>query len=890
MANSQQPPDFRTLASPVFAASTARGADTPGAADAAIYKAILAPPQQPDEVGRLGGYRVLKLLGQGGMGLVFLAEDERLQRTVALKVMLPKFAADENARLRFLREARLAAGITSDHIITLYQVGEERGIPFIAMELLKGRSLEDWLAKGKPVTMRQIARIGRDVAKGLAAAHAKGLVHRDIKPANLWLEAPNGRVKILDFGLARQAHDEVTLTRTGAIVGTPAYMAPEQANGDETDARTDLYSLGCVLFHLCTGRLPIQGEGVLPLLAALATTTAPPVRSINPQVPEALANLVDQLLARNPAERPESAQKVMTALSAIEAELGRGPATGSMAVNIGGESVSLRQVVLPTPRPWPYLPSALVAGALVALIGSMGGWWLFSGTPPAQVAPTQLAVSDRPPPDAPPKDNLRSTDPLALPSLPKREPNAVKTVALWVQSVGGRVTVRRDANDQTLGPQASLPEEPWALIGVDLSNCSVVGDGDSGRLRDAPEVEELSLLRTGITDEGLRHLAGCRRLKKVRLDGLPVTAHGLRALADLPIVQLGLAGTRITPQALPIILGFGDLESLDLTGCPFADADLAQLAELRKLRKLIVTGTKATDAGVEQLATQLPACTIGWQGRWLPPRGTSAKSMTPAETPPSPPPPTVAPPRTALRFDGTRTYVDIPKLPWPGDQAFTIEAYVVPRGERRPVPLIQWRANDDLIALIAFAEGMGTSGTATRDWAGILHRNQQERSVVSLGSLNAGKRSHIAFVWTGTGGGIFIDGQMVNNAQFAWTSSGFAFGFDAGGRPVGKPMRKPERKVPAEPLLRIGAGGLEGQRKVGPFFQGELAELRISKVARYTEAFTPAARFDSDADTLGLYHADEGQGDILKDSSGHNRHGKIMHGQWVKLPAEPGGK
>jgi len=173
---------------------------------------FLAPAEGPGEIGRLGGYRILKILGSGGMGVVFHAEDPALQRPVAVKAMLPRMAASASARLRFLREGRAAASLHHDHIVPIYQVGEDRGVPFLAMPLLRGESLEDRLKREGEGALppAEVCRIGREIAEGLAAAHARGLVHRDVKPANVWLESDgesvmptSGRVKILDFGLAR---------------------------------------------------------------------------------------------------------------------------------------------------------------------------------------------------------------------------------------------------------------------------------------------------------------------------------------------------------------------------------------------------------------------------------------------------------------------------------------------------------------------------------------------------------------------------------------------------------------------------------------------------------------------------------------------------------------
>ncbi len=284
---------------------------------AASPVAYLGPPRHPDELGTLGKYRVLKQLGAGGMGAVFLGIDEALDRKVALKVMLPQHAAKAKAKERFLREARAAAKVKSDHVITLHEVGEANGVPFIAMEYLQGQPLDEFLTENSNPTAAQILRIGREVAAGLADAHALGLVHRDIKPANLWLEAPKGRVKILDFGLARSQTEDVQLTNSGAILGTPAYMSPEQAMGKPLDGRSDLFSLGGVLYRLCTGRLPFPGQSPMEVLTRLATEEPMPVRGLNPAIPEALATVVHTLLAKDPADRYATADEAGRAIAAV---------------------------------------------------------------------------------------------------------------------------------------------------------------------------------------------------------------------------------------------------------------------------------------------------------------------------------------------------------------------------------------------------------------------------------------------------------------------------------------------------------------------------------------------------------------------------------------------
>jgi WD40 repeat protein len=318
---------------------------------------FLAPAQQTGEMGRLGPYRVLRTLGSGGMGMVVEAEDPDLQRPVALKVMRPGLAVSDSARKRFLREARAAAALDHDHIVKIYQVGEDRGVPFIAMQLLRGQSLQDRLEEPTPLPLGEAIRIGRELAEGLAAAHAAGLIHRDIKPANIWLEEPRGRVKILDFGLARSQADDAHLTQAGALAGTPGFMAPEQARGQAVDVRSDLFSLGCVLYRLLTGAAPFQGDSAMDVLVSLANHQPPPPQTRNPEVPPALSDLVMRLLSKDPAGRPPSAGAVIETLDRLDPA-----ATLRLAPPAPGRR-----------RPGRWVAAAIAAGLLFAGGGLLAG-------------------------------------------------------------------------------------------------------------------------------------------------------------------------------------------------------------------------------------------------------------------------------------------------------------------------------------------------------------------------------------------------------------------------------------------------------------------------------------------------------------------------------------
>jgi len=370
-------------------------ANARGAGHDASLTDFLAPPQADDELGRLGKYRILKILGHGGMGVVYKAQDPRLKRTVAIKAMLPTLAASASAGKRFLREAEAMAALKHDHIVSIYDVDEERGVPFMAMEFLKGEPLDERLKRDEELPLAEMLRIGREIAQGLAAAHHTGLIHRDIKPANIWLEDQHntlspggrgqgeggeGRVKILDFGLARAATQDAGLTQQGSIIGTPAYMAPEQGRGDDVDARCDLFSLGVVLYRMCTGQQPFVGRDTVSTLMAVALHEPTAPRKLNEKLPKELAELIMGLLEKDPAKRIASADEVVKALQKMERELIR---------KQEATEVTVKQSITPATLPSPgtrgkgpgvrasrrKLPLILAGVALLALF--VGTWAVF---------------------------------------------------------------------------------------------------------------------------------------------------------------------------------------------------------------------------------------------------------------------------------------------------------------------------------------------------------------------------------------------------------------------------------------------------------------------------------------------------------------------------------
>ncbi|MBX3397146.1 MAG: protein kinase [Gemmataceae bacterium] len=610
---------------------------------------FLRPPQKPDEIGRLGPYRVLDTLGQGGMGLVYRAEDEKLRRTVALKVMLPKFAASPQAAQRFLREARLQAAVEHDHVVPIYQADEADGIPFIAMPLLKGRTLADALKATPRLPASEALRIGREIAEGLAAAHATGLIHRDIKPANVWLEGDRRRVKILDFGLARaesSGEAETHITQEGAIVGTPAYMSPEQAAADELDPRTDLFSLGVVLYQMATGHLPFHGRNVTAVLTALTTKNPEAPRQHAPDLPPALDGLILKLLEKDRRNRPPSAQAVVDAIKLIEAGFDRAyevvPVAAPAVVAAPDPSTEFafeedertqfvsKEVPAPAKRAprWPWIAGAaalvLILGIAVSqLLSKPKGTLVVDATdadlevivrrgdatviaasrgrefPLAPGVGYSLDIANRKdtheiaPERFEIRPNARTTVQVRMAKpIPKPKPKVSPIDGLtdeqrealnWVLAVGGDLHVAVDGQQQLL-KGGLLPKTRFELLHVSLASVK------------EPELVILSNLRKMPPIENSLHLGNTAITGKT-LDALP----GMASMKDLR--SLALVGTGVGSD-LSALARLSQLRILRLEVTKIDDVGLVHLAMFPALESLDLreNGDRITNRGLDHLA------------------------------------------------------------------------------------------------------------------------------------------------------------------------------------------------------------------------------------------------------------------------------------------------
>lgn len=330
---------------------------------------VLGSSTRAGALGSLGKYHVLRTVGHGGMGVLFEAYDDHLQRTVAVKVLNRALSSSATARRRFIREARAAAAVNHPNVVTIHAVEEHAHLPFLVMEFVHGKSLREHLRQKGQLGALEAIRISAQIAAGLAAAHAQGVIHRDVKPGNVMLEGGE-RVKITDFGLARAASDNVDLTSAGRALGTPAYMAPEQVSGKKLDARADLFALGCVMFAMVNGRSPFHGQNVLEIAHNVLHLEPPRLDAAGGDVPPFYADMVARLLEKDPDRRYQSAAEVADILNRHLTQLNL--ATSDELPGLLAPAVA-RQV---PPRRRGKRLAAAVAGLTLVLLVVAGVLWL----------------------------------------------------------------------------------------------------------------------------------------------------------------------------------------------------------------------------------------------------------------------------------------------------------------------------------------------------------------------------------------------------------------------------------------------------------------------------------------------------------------------------------
>jgi serine/threonine protein kinase/uncharacterized membrane protein len=608
-------------------------------------------------------FRIQKVLGEGGMGTVYLADDTRLGRKVALKTLKRELAVNPAAKDRFLREARSAAQLEHDHVIPIHYVGEANGIPFLAMPFLQGEPLDVRIRReqssGNLLPISETVRIVGQIASGLAVAHARGLIHRDIKPANIWLEAPSGRVKILDFGLARSQSDEAHLTVSGTILGTPAYMAPEQARGLPVDHRADLFSLGCILYEMLTGNRPFTGCDTMAILSSLALDNPPAPNEVNLHCPESLSKLTMQMLEKQLERRTASAKVIVDALAKMGASnsnstsiLGPNPFAD---IDTPDHTQQLSEIApklasQTTPRKRRRVP-VFAIGVLLALIG-VG--IAFSGTifrlatnqgelvievddkdVEVKIVQNGVVVQDKTNKreftltagkgeiEVVDRDGLKVTTKTfeltrngkttvrvtvgeladARKPTPKIEPQPVKssdpdrTAAEYVLSIGG--VVRINDQDRVLKKLAELPKEQFTLSTIYLGDNLQVSDAGLAHFKGCKNLTHLHLHYTQASDAGLAHFKDCNNLTYLHLSGTKVGDAGLGYFKDCKkLTDLQLGETQVSDAGLAHFKDCKNLTDLHLGGTKVSDVGLAYFKDCKNLTGLNLHHTKVSEVGL----------------------------------------------------------------------------------------------------------------------------------------------------------------------------------------------------------------------------------------------------------------------------------------------------
>jgi eukaryotic-like serine/threonine-protein kinase len=353
-----------------------------------------------------GRYRLERELGRGGMATVHLGHDVELGRPVAVKILAAQLAGDEELRARFVREARLAARLSHPNIVQVFDAGEDDGLPYIVMEHVPGATLAEELRRSGRLPAGRTVDLGLQVCAGLEHAHAAGLVHRDVKPQNLILR-DDGVVKIADFGIARAA-ETTQLTQTGSVLGTAAYLAPEQAAGERVTAAADIYSLGVVLYELLTGKTPYAFESLAELVDKQRHAPVRPIRGLARDVPEGLEETIMRCLARNPSYRPASAAELARELTGAAPEPPTMPLPERSVVRASEVTTGPLPRERPEPQRGPRRTSAAVVAALgLALVAAAVGIWaggadLGGGRSGSKTKPGTTTVSV---PPVPPSDD-----------------------------------------------------------------------------------------------------------------------------------------------------------------------------------------------------------------------------------------------------------------------------------------------------------------------------------------------------------------------------------------------------------------------------------------------------------------------------------------------------
>jgi len=581
---------------------------------------------------RLGHYLLLEPIGTGGMGQVYKAYEPALERLVAVKILRAELMGNSNLIRRFHSEAAAAARLAHRNIVSVYFSGEDRGFVYYAMELIQGETLALNLTGHARLPVAESLHVVEQVLAALDAAHTEGLVHRDIKPRNILIESATGRAVVADFGLVKYLNRPGDLTSTGMVLGTVEYISPEQGLGQAIDCRSDLYSVGVVMFRLLSGRLPFKADHPSALIYQHVHTPPPALNRIAPDVPPPLCAIVDRLMRKSPDERYRTAREVLHDLNQFRAgrpdlkitvsfkgsNTDRSIDAGSPSENLSDshtahwtESESelgpyeappaLRNTAPSFVRGLRNRPK-LIAGSIVVLaIGAAVGILLnpaFRPRSPATgltgPAPETSAGAGAP--------EVTVPGPEIGPATRVEPDKANERATQWLLRLGGVGQIAVDQVTREVAAATDVPAAPFRLLEINLKGNANVNDEELASLPSLPDLKELNLALTKVTDMGVRALPEFPRLQTLYLSQTnagDAALESLRRYGDIHI--LNLDGTRITDEGLGKVALLVRIEILSMVNTSVTDAGLKELRHFPKLMMLGLNGTQVGDAGMQHV-------------------------------------------------------------------------------------------------------------------------------------------------------------------------------------------------------------------------------------------------------------------------------------------------
>lgn len=842
----------------------------------------------------LGDYVIVDAIGAGGMGQVYLAEHRRMGRRVALKTLPPAVANDPSTLQRFGREVRAAARLSHPNIVTAFDAGEDKGVHYFVMEYVPGTDLSKLVREQGPLSIDRGLDFLLQAARGLEYAHQEGIVHRDIKPSNMLLDE-KGTVKILDMGLARLAGDgediaTESLTQTGVLMGTVDYMAPEQAlDTKHADARSDIYSLGCMLFYLLTGRTVYGGNTVVKKIIAHREQDLPSLIEQRPDVPASIDIIFRRMISKDPAERYQTMSEVIAAVQASGVlEHVAGPTSADMTVDpsLNGFLHGLQQADTPTRvvavEETPHhetLPSAVLSDTLIGGIGEAakqpGGRppgrprrWLIGGgvvgallllgviiiTIRGDNGETTVEVPEGSQVEVDVDGNVNVTLPPADVKKAEVPPPSTSTYALRFDGKGARVELPFGfPKDGPITIEATVLVEEFHHQRP-RGQAIVANNHRGGISLDVERTKFNFLLQARSKERGDGYVrASSKSLPAagsvVRLAAV-YDGEEMRLFVEGKLAQRTLRHGSFVPATFPFLIGASANDGPAGFDFPFTgvidEVRISNVARYSDAYEPVdrlgsdshTLGLYHFDEGAGEVLKD--ASSHGHHGtilgaEWVRfERDAGPLSLSEQDR--------------ALSFDGEGAYVETPLL-IDGKSPLTIEAWVT------PVP-----QENGMILCNAEFGGFGFKVEGDR-WSIDGYGVNARFAVQSDEVITPGTSTHVAAVIADGEVRLFVAGRPQSNIAAI------------------------ESLQASESMLAIGANPeREGARH---FLRGVIDEVRISKNARYRDVFTPSRRFEPDPATLALYHFDEGKGGTLSDSSGNANHGTIHGAVWVEHDGTP---